>query len=76
MYMGYNCIYHSFNTQPPEGGWDDGRGIPTAMNVSTRSRPKAAGPLSGKILTGRQGFNTQPPEGGWEKTNVTRVSII
>ena len=33
--------------------------------VSTHSRLKAAGALSG--ATGhRAGFNTQPPEGGWE----------
>ena len=35
--------YHGFNTQPPEGGW----GLPVMFNlsleVSTHSRPKAAG---------------------------------
>ena len=55
-----------FNTQPPEGGW------PAAvcyalkqMDVSTHSRPKAAGIIRRiwRILTAS--FNTQPPEGGW-----------
>ena len=37
-------IWAGFNTQPPEGGWtsDHPCGIP--FNVSTHSRPKAAGP--------------------------------
>ena len=33
----------SFNTQPPEGGWGDRRIVEAAFNVSTHSRPKAAG---------------------------------
>ena len=35
-----------FNTQPPEGGWADGGIPPDSLNVSTHSRPKAAGKLS------------------------------
>ncbi|EET43552.1 hypothetical protein NEISICOT_02640 [Neisseria sicca ATCC 29256] len=35
---------HSFNTQPPEGGWQDIFLFPLAhIRVSTHSRPKAAG---------------------------------
>ena len=34
-----------FNTQPPEGGWAGWEWIKNAFRVSTRSRPKAAGPL-------------------------------
>ena len=34
-------------------------------NVSTRSRPKAAGPCLQNLLLSFQSFNTQPPEGGW-----------
>ena len=33
-----------FNTQPPEGGWAARLGIDNTPNVSTHSRPKAAGP--------------------------------
>ena len=34
----------SFNTQPPEGGWDNSNGEPLLyITVSTHSRPKAAG---------------------------------
>ena len=58
----------SFNTQPPEGGWQrrrrhggNGRG------VSTHSRPKAAGSTpSCKTGNKETRFNTQPPEGGWQ----------
>ncbi|WP_455019892.1 hypothetical protein [Kingella denitrificans] len=36
----------SFNTQPPEGGWDLlAVEAPDDAPVSTHSRPKAAGPL-------------------------------
>ena len=35
------------------------------FEVSTHSRPKAAGLGLGQILQLHQGFNTQPPEGGW-----------
>ena len=55
----------SFNTQPPEGGW-----VAVACHVfdnivSTRSRPKAAGPVGRTPPRIRCRFNTQPPEGGW-----------
>ena len=32
-----------FNTQPPEGGWEFGLPVPELIEVSTHSRPKAAG---------------------------------
>ena len=35
----------SFNTQPPEGGWGLSRLSARGLNVSTHSRPKAAGRL-------------------------------
>ena len=40
-------------------------GFKCAVEVSTHSRPKAAGrpPESGRMVY--RGFNTQPPEGGW-----------
>ena len=55
----------SFNTQPPEGGWDTSRQNNKHYQVSTHSRPKAAG--RGRLIQHPlwRGFNTQPPEGGW-----------
>ena len=35
----WNC----FNTQPPEGGWNKWQFNGKALEVSTHSRPKAAG---------------------------------
>ena len=35
-------LHLSFNTQPPEGGWDEQGNILTMDGVSTHSRPKAA----------------------------------
>ena len=34
-------------------------------DVSTHSRPKAAGPTGETTEIIKNGFNTQPPEGGW-----------
>ena len=34
-------------------------------NVSTHSRPKAAGYISSRERRYKRRFNTQPPEGGW-----------
>ena len=39
-------------------------GIPE-VDVSTRSRPKAAGKAKKTETAEVKGFNTQPPEGGW-----------
>ena len=55
-----------FNTQPPEGGW--GVVFTTKYliaQVSTHSRPKAAGLCASFGAEGMLCFNTQPPEGGW-----------
>ena len=39
----YNSLF-SFNTQPPEGGWDINVDLSfNSLSVSTHSRPKAAG---------------------------------
>ena len=60
------CCQTSFNTQPPEGGW---RMMPCIYipysDVSTHSRPKAAGGYFFACADTGDGFNTQPPEGGW-----------
>ena len=41
------------------------RGICDRYDVSTHSRPKAAGASLKDVIVGLYGFNTQPPEGGW-----------
>ena len=56
-----------FNTQPPEGGWDEFLNIKAVSAVSTHSRPKAAGFNLFSWLFKISGFNTQPPEGGWRQ---------
>ena len=66
-----------FNTQPPEGGWQqiyDRLHLP--YTVSTHSRPKAAGiyKAGGCVVT--TCFNTQPPEGGWACSVVVNVLNI
>ena len=37
------CTTSSFNTQPPEGGWRQIQQRAARIDVSTHSRPKAAG---------------------------------
>ena len=54
-----------FNTQPPKGGWLAVKLELGCSNVSTHSRPKAAGTLRLWNLMAGSRFNTQPPEGGW-----------
>ena len=57
---------NGFNTQPPEGGWlFNNFNNCSSVNVSTHSRPKAAGLLEVYNDYDSTGFNTQPPEGGW-----------
>ena len=62
-----------FNTQPPEGGWLIAilAGV-HGQDVSTRSRPKAAGFAAGEEIFPARGFNTQPPEGGWPGPRLAR----
>ena len=61
--LGGRCT--RFNTQPPEGGWEDGPAEGVGYEVSTHSRPKAAGSKKMKHVANIMSFNTQPPEGGW-----------
>ena len=61
-----SALCSCFNTQPPEGGWAIIGTAPSgAVNVSTHSRPKAAGAAADLAEARAAGFNTQPPEGGW-----------
>ena len=62
-----------FNTQPPEGGWRQLEGQhPSGLEVSTHSRPKAAGCASICHPLLQFCFNTQPPEGGWQQAKIKR----
>ena len=62
-----------FNTQPPEGGWFRHRQFSEVLNVSTHSRPKAAGCSLSVLRLFHSGFNTQPPEGGWRRSGRVRI---
>ena len=62
---------HRFNTQPPEGGWAVKEVYDPNLDVSTRSRPKAAGPENARTqIRPEKRFNTQPPEGGWVRKAI------
>ena len=43
------CVTKGFNTQPPEGGWQLLQRALYVRNVSTHSRPKAAGGMVEKL---------------------------
>ena len=55
----------SFNTQPPEGGWQVA-GFKRAREAGFNTQPPEGGWHfgNGRTLFGIS-FNTQPPEGGW-----------
>ena len=66
-----------FNSQPPEGGWFlRGRRLQHLPQVSTHSRPKAAGSAIIALHKRRWGFNSQPPEGGWTNADGKVVQTI
>ena len=66
--------FRRFNTQPPEGGWVGLAGGAVAeSDVSTHSRPKAAGFGLAEESALHIGFNTQPPEGGWK--NISKYAL-
>ena len=44
-------------------------------DVSTHSRPKAAGNIKTTVLSWLACFNTQPPEGGWTINSVSSFPI-
>ena len=54
-----------FNSQPPEGGWLALLALQLQGDVSTHSRPKAAGRFIASPDPEDGSFNSQPPEGGW-----------
>ena len=64
----------SFNTQPPEGGWD----AQTAQRCGQdgfNTQPPEGGWFTEKYgAPWLIGFNTQPPEGGWMTDFADRAS--
>ena len=61
-----NRARHCFNTQPPEGGWQQKLKLVIWDKVSTHSRPRRRlATTHGRATARGNGFNTQPPEGGW-----------
>ena len=64
-----------FNTQPPEGGWPDGK-----IERRNRQRFNTQPPEGGWAWTTRSPkptvcFNTQPPEGGWPNPHFHETPI-
>ena len=58
-------IHGSFNTQPPEGGWDERPKEDDKPKVSTHSRPKAAGAAcSGKPTADEVSTHSRPKAAG------------
>ena len=49
-----SCFQRSFNTQPPEGGWESIGLMPSDTGVSTHSRPKAAGKYSAPYISNKR----------------------
>ena len=65
----------SFNTQPPEGGWEDERAAKVRewWFQHTAARRRLAD--FRKRARAYACFNTQPPEGGWDVIPVKVVSV-
>ena len=61
----YNHTSHSFNTQPPEGGWQARLNIRFARHRFNTQPPEGGWAQVFRLMVQSNGFNTQPPEGGW-----------
>ena len=57
----------SFNTQPPEGGWQNAFPIGIDAICFNTQPPEGGWTLALRRHHLLGGFNTQPPEGGWLK---------
>ena len=55
----------SFNTQPPEGGWDCYDCNQRTYQSFNTQPPEGGWNSGGNSAESRVSFNTQPPEGGW-----------
>ena len=64
---GMTWLTGCFNTQPPEGGWgNEQNSSDSNFNVSTHSRPKAAGLIiSGVVLVPRVSTHSRPKAAGF-----------
>ena len=55
----------SFNTQPPEGGWDDLYAAWRLIDCFNTQPPEGGWAHLRRMKLRIRCFNTQPPEGGW-----------
>ena len=55
----------SFNTQPPEGGWNSPDKMAIKIKRFNTQPPEGGWSTQVGNDFARIGFNTQPPEGGW-----------
>ncbi len=63
--------YRRFNTQPPEGGWIVELAVMAGIDVSTHSRPKAAGKASGcNIVNQEVSTHSRPKAAGTNKVSL------
>ena len=69
-YLKINQSQHiaSFNTQPPEGGWNPSwDSVPDPFCFNTQPPEGGWTLLASENLNFSSCFNTQPPEGGWRR---------
>ena len=66
-----------FNTQPPEGGWNANRRYSIRCNVSTHSRPKAAGRFGTNQRAGQEVSTHSRPKaaGAWSHIRQKLVMV-
>ena len=60
----------SFNTQPPEGGWNSSSSSPSIRQCFNTQPPEGGWLYQSLPKSGNGSFNTQPPEGGWYVNSV------
>ena len=58
-------LLHSFNTQPPEGGWPETSSHTTSPRRFNTQPPEGGWDWIIQPTGVKLSFNTQPPEGGW-----------
>ena len=56
-----------FNTQPPEGGWEEAANTLTLPKGFNTQPPEGGWMVGQEVRQAWRSFNTQPPEGGWSK---------
>ena len=74
-YKTMSCL--CFNTQPPEGGWQNRQGGIRKDCASFNTQPPEGGWGKYDVAVGNDcRFNTQPPEGGWAKAGNKHLLLI